>query len=157
MKRKLFFPAVSKTFNFFLLIFFVLLFLVNFNLNAHHLKIEIRGYDPLKNDGHLVILGYEFKELFKSEENFLFRYQVPINSFNGNIHLIGVEDKNVGILVFQDTDQNLNISRDFQGTIIEKYGFSLNPKKEFIQVEYEDVVFNMNSIEEDKPLIININ
>ena len=61
----------------------------------------------------------------------------------------------IGLFVFQDTDENGVFSKDFKGDPLEPYGFSLNPDKNYQNIVFEDIAFDIKKFDEVKIILRN--
>ena len=123
--------------------FFVIfqsLFVINLSYSDH---LEVKVIDFVDATSPIHIFGYDRKYYFEQNSAPLFIViESDINRFN-KINLKAFPHINIGLFVFQDTDGNGQFTTNFKGQPLEPFGFSLNPKYEFEDVVFENIVFNM--------------
>ena len=121
-------------------VIFQAFFLINLSY-SDHLEAKVTGFVDSTSPIH--IFGYDRKYYFDQNSAPLFIViEKDINKFN-KISLKAFPHINIGLFVFQDTDGNGQFTTNFKGQPLEPFGFSLNPKYEFEDVLFENIVFNM--------------
>ena len=144
---------LNKLSKFFIIIFIFQSFFMN-QAHSSHLKVNIL-IDNSYN-GKVIIEGYDRKYLFESKTAPLFIVKRDIGNINSSINLSSIPHTYIGLFVFIDLDGNNKFSLDFKGDPTEPYGFSLNPKKNYQDIKYEDIVFDTSLIEEILEISLNI-
>jgi uncharacterized protein (DUF2141 family) len=144
---------LSKLSKFFLIIFVFQSFFINQALSSH-LKVNIIVDNSY--NGQVIIEGYDRKYLFDSKNAPLFVVNRDFNDLNSPINLSPIPHTYIGLFVFIDLDGNKKFSLDFKGDPTEPYGFSLNPKKNYKNIKYEDLVFDTSLIDEILEISVNI-
>ena len=120
---------------------------------SSHLKVNIFVDNPY--NGKVIIEGYDRKYLFESKTAPLFIVKRDFSDINSSINLSTIPHTYIGLFAFIDLDGNKKFSLDFKGDPTEPYGFSLNPKKNYHDIKYEDLVFDTSSIKEILEIFVN--
>ena len=144
---------VNKLSIIFLIIFIFQSFFINKAFSSH-LKVNIIVDNSYK--GQVIIEGYDRKHLFESKTAPLFIVKRDFSDINSLINLNSIPHTYIGLFAFVDLDGNKKFSLDFKGDPTEPYGFSLNPKKNYQDIKYEDIVFENSLIEEILEISLNI-
>ena len=135
----------------FFIIFQVFLFINP--LFSDHLVVKVSGFQDATSP--IYVWGYDRKFYFDNDSAPLFMVgERDINNFN-QINLKAFPHLVVGLVVFQDIDQNGVFSKDFKGEPLEPYGFSLNPAQDYQEIVFEDIAFDMNKFEKIEINLIN--
>ena len=123
--------------------------------NSEHIKLEVI-IDGKENfsESKLIVEGYDKQLLFKGKNIPLTRQELSIKKIGKFIDIITFSHNYMGFFVYIDLNNDRKFNLDFKNDPIEPYGYSLNPKKEYKRVRYEDIVIDMNLIQE--PLKIKI-
>ena len=121
-------------------VIFQAFFVINLSY-SDHLEAKVTGFVDSTSPIH--IFGYDRKYYFENNSAPLFIViEKDINKFN-KISLKAFPHINIGLFVFQDTDGNGQFTTNFKGQPLEPFGFSLNPKYEFEDIVFENIVFDM--------------
>ena len=136
--------------------FLIIIIFQSFFMNqaqSSHLKVNI--FVDNSYNCQVIIEGYDRKHLFESKTAPLFIVKRDFSDINSSINLSSIPHTYIGLFVFIDLDGNNKFSLDFKGDPTEPYGFSLNPKKNYQDIKYEDLVFDTSSIKEILEIFIN--
>ncbi len=131
-------------FNFFLIIFIFQCFLFK-TIFANHLNISFS--DNIKFDKPIIIEAFDRKLYFEEKKLPLFTIK---NFLTENIRTISLDafpHTYIGLLAFQDINEDGELTLNYKGDPMEPYGFSLNPSRQFKEVKFEDIVFDMSNSE----------
>ncbi len=123
------------------------------NNYADHLNIKLivnKSYQA-----EIIIEGYDRKYLFEERNGPLFIINKSDIDINNNLSIKSIPHLYIGIFAFADLDGNKKFTLDFKGNPTEPYGFSLNSKKKYKEIKYEDVVFDTGLVSEDLEIKIN--
>ena len=138
------------------ILFLIIIIFQSFFINqafSSHLQVNIIVDNSYK--GQVIIEGYDRKYLFKSKTAPLFIVKRDFSDINSLINLNSIPHTYIGLFAFIDLDGNKKFSLDFKGDPTEPYGFSLNPKKNYQDIKYEDLVFDTSSIKEILEIFVN--
>jgi len=134
------------------IVIFQLFFFIN-PLFSDHLTVKVSGFQNATSP--VYVWGYDRKFYFEEESAPLFMVgERDINNFN-QINLKAFPHIIIGLFVFQDTDENGVFSKDFKGDPLEPYGFSLNPDKNYQNIVFEDIAFDIKKFDEVKIILRN--
>jgi len=137
-----------------ILIFYIFQsFLVN-KIYADHLKV-IFNVDK-SYQAEIIIEGYERKYLFESRNAPLFIINKKLDDTDKTISIKSIPHIYIGLFAFIDINGDKKFSLDFKGNPTEPYGFSLNPKKNYKDIKYEDLVFDTSVTKEILEININL-
>ena len=150
------FEVMHKQKNIFkiILIFFIFQsFLIN-KTHADHLKV-IFNVDKLYQ-AEIIVEGYDRKYLFESRNAPLFIINKKLDDTDKPISIKFIPHIYIGLFAFIDINGDKKFSLDFKGNPTEPYGFSLNPKKNYKDIRYEDLVFDISVTKEILEININL-
>jgi uncharacterized protein (DUF2141 family) len=137
-----------------ILIFYIFQsFLIN-KIYADHLKV-IFNVDK-SYQAEIIIEGYDRKYLFESRNAPLFIINKKLDDTDKPISIKSIPHIYIGLFAFIDINGDKKFSLDFKGNPSEPYGFSLNPKKNYQDIRYEDLVFDTSVTKEILEININL-
>ncbi len=120
-------------------------FFVIKTLYSSHLEVKVTGF--VNATSPIYVWGYDRKFYFDDKSAPLFMVQEnDVNNFI-NISLKSFPHIVICLFVFQDTDGNGEFTLDFKGEPLEPYGFSLNPEKNYQEIIFEEIAFDMQKFE----------
>jgi len=79
-----------------------------------------------------------------------------LDDTNKPINIKSIPHIYIGLFAFIDINGDKKFSLDFKGNPSEPYGFSLNPKKNYQDIRYEDLVFDTSVTKEILEININL-
>ena len=137
-----------------ILIFYIFQsFLIN-KIYADHLKVIFNVNKPYQAE--IIIEGYDRKYLFESRNAPLFIINKKLDDTDKPISIKSIPHIYIGLFAFIDINGDKKFSLDFKGNPTEPYGFSLNPKKNYQDIRYEDLVFDTSVTKEILEININL-
>ena len=137
-----------------ILIFYIFQsFLIN-KIYADHLKVIFNVNKSYKAE--IIIEGYDRKYLFESRNAPLFIINKKLDDTDKPISIKSIPHIYIGLFAFIDINGDKKFSLDFKGNPSEPYGFSLNPKKNYQDIRYEDLVFDTSVTKEILEININL-
>ena len=137
-----------------ILIFFIFQsFLIN-KIYADHLKVIFNVNKSYQAE--IIIEGYDRKYLFESRNAPLFIINKKLDDTDKPISIKSIPHIYIGLFAFIDINGDKKFSLDFKGNPTEPYGFSLNPKKNYQDIRYEDLVFDTSVTKEILEININL-
>ena len=137
-----------------ILIFFIFQsFLIN-KIYADHLKVIFNVNKSYQAE--IIIEGYDRKYLFESRNAPLFIMNKKLDDTDKPISIKSIPHIYIGLFAFIDINGDKKFSLDFKGNPSEPYGFSLNPKKNYQDIRYEDLVFDTSVTKEILEININL-
>lgn len=137
-----------------ILIFYILQsFLIN-KIYADHLKVIFNVNKSYQAE--IIIEGYDRKYLFESRNAPLFIINKKLDDTDKPISIKSIPHIYIGLFAFIDINGDKKFSLDFKGNPSEPYGFSLNPKKNYQDIRYEDLVFDTSVTKEILEININL-
>jgi len=137
-----------------ILIFFIFQsFLIN-KIYADHLKVIFNVNKSYQAE--IIIEGYDRKYLFESRNAPLFIINKKLDATDKLISIKSIPHIYIGLFAFIDINGDKKFSLDFKGNPTEPYGFSLNPKKNYQDIRYEDLVFDTSVTKEILEININL-
>ena len=137
-----------------ILIFYILQsFLIN-KIYADHLKVIFNVNKSYQAE--IIIEGYDRKYLFESRNAPLFIMNKKLDDTDKPINIKSIPHIYIGLFAFIDINGDKKFSLDFKGNPSEPYGFSLNPKKNYQDIRYEDLVFDTSVTKEILEININL-
>ena len=137
-----------------ILIFYIFQsFLIN-KIYADHLKVIFNVNKSYKAE--IIIEGYDRKYLFESRNAPLFIINKKLDYTDKPISIKSIPHIYIGLFAFIDINGDKKFSLDFKGNPSEPYGFSLNPKKNYQDIRYEDLVFDTSVTKEILEININL-
>jgi uncharacterized protein (DUF2141 family) len=137
-----------------ILIFYIFQsFLIN-KIYADHLKVIFNVNKPYQAE--IIIEGYDRKYLFESRNAPLFIINKKLDDTDKPISIKSIPHIYIGLFAFIDINGDKKFSLDFKGNPSEPYGFSLNPKKNYQDIRYEDLVFDTSVTKEILEININL-
>ena len=137
-----------------ILIFFIFQsFLIN-KIYADHLKVIFNVNKSYQAE--IIIEGYDRKYLFESRNAPLFIINKKLDDTDKPISIKSIPHIYIGLFAFIDINGDKKFSLDFKGNPTEPYGFSLNPKKNYQDIRYEDLVFDTSVTKEILEISINL-
>ena len=137
-----------------ILIFFIFQsFLIN-KIYADHLKVIFNVKKSYQAE--IIIEGYDRKYLFESRNAPLFIINKNLDDTDKLISIKSIPHIYIGLFAFIDINGDKKFSLDFKGNPTEPYGFSLNPKKNYKDIRYEDLVFDISVTKEILEININL-
>jgi len=137
-----------------ILIFFIFQsFLIN-KIYADHLKVIFNVNKSYQAE--IIIEGYDRKYLFESRNAPLFIINKNLDDTDKLISIKSIPHIYIGLFAFIDINGDKKFSLDFKGNPTEPYGFSLNPKKNYQDIRYEDLVFDTSVTKEILEININL-
>ena len=137
-----------------ILIFYIFQsFLIN-KIYADHLKVIFNVNKPYQTE--IIIEGYDRKYLFESRNAPLFIINKKLDDTDKPIIIKSIPHIYIGLFAFIDINGDKKFSLDFKGNPTEPYGFSLNPKKNYQDIRYEDLVFDTSVTKEILEININL-
>jgi len=138
-----------------ILIFYIFQsFLIN-KIYADHLKVIFNVNKSYQAE--IIIEGYDRKYLFESRNAPLFIINKKLDDTDKPISIKSIPHIYIGLFAFIDINGDKKFSLDFKGNPTEPYGFSLNPKKNYQDIRYEDLVFDTSVTKEILEININLN
>ena len=150
------FKVMHKLKNMFkiILIFYIFQsFLIN-KIYADHLKVIFNVNKSYQAE--IIIEGYDRKYLFESRNAPLFIINKNLDDTDKLISIKSIPHIYIGLFAFIDINGDKKFSLDFKGNPTEPYGFSLNPKKNYQDIRYEDLVFDTSVTKEILEININL-
>jgi len=150
------FKVMHKLKNMFkiILIFYIFQsFLIN-KIYADHLKVIFNVNKSYQAE--IIIEGYDRKYLFESRNAPLFIINKKLDDTDKPISIKSIPHIYIGLFAFIDVNGDKKFSLDFKGNPSEPYGFSLNPKKNYQDIRYEDLVFDTSVTKEILEININL-
>ena len=150
------FKVMHKLKNMFkiILIFYIFQsFLIN-KIYADHLKVIFNVNKSYQAE--IIIEGYDRKYLFESRNAPLFIMNKKLDDTDKPISIKSIPHIYIGLFAFIDINGDKKFSLDFKGNPSEPYGFSLNPKKNYQDIRYEDLVFDTSVTKEILEININL-
>jgi uncharacterized protein (DUF2141 family) len=150
------FKVMHKLKNMFkiILIFYIFQsFLIN-KIYADHLKVIFNVNKSYQAE--IIIEGYDRKYLFESRNAPLFIINKKLDDTDKPISIKSIPHIYIGLFAFIDINGDKKFSLDFKGNPTEPYGFSLNPKKNYQDIRYEDLVFDTSVTKEILEININL-
>ena len=150
------FKVMHKLKNMFkiILIFYIFQsFLIN-KIYADHLKVIFNVNKSYQAE--IIIEGYDRKYLFESRNAPLFIMNKKLDDTDKPINIKSIPHIYIGLFAFIDINGDKKFSLDFKGNPSEPYGFSLNPKKNYQDIRYEDLVFDTSVTKEILEININL-
>ena len=137
-----------------ILIFYIFQsFLIN-KIYADHLKVIFNVNKSYQAE--IIIEGYDRKYLFESRNAPLFIINKMLDDTDKPISIKSIPHIYIGLFAFIDINGDKKFSLDFKGNPSEPYGFSLNPKKNYQDIRYEDLVFDTSVTKEILEININL-
>ncbi len=137
-----------------ILIFYIFQsFLIN-KIYADHLKVIFNVHKSYQAE--IIIEGYDRKYLFESRNAPLFIINKKLDDTDKPISIKSIPHIYIGLFAFIDINGDKKFSLDFKGNPSEPYGFSLNPKKNYQDIRYEDLVFDTSVTKEILEININL-
>lgn len=137
-----------------ILIFYIFQsFLIN-KIYADHLKVIFNVNKSYQAE--IIIEGYDRKYLFESRNAPLFIINKKLDDTDKPISIKSIPHIYIGLFAFIDVNGDKKFSLDFKGNPSEPYGFSLNPKKNYQDIRYEDLVFDTSVTKEILEININL-
>jgi uncharacterized protein (DUF2141 family) len=137
-----------------ILIFYIFQsFLIN-KIYADHLKVIFNVNKSYQAE--IIIEGYDRKYLFESRNAPLFIINKKLDDTDKPINIKSIPHIYIGLFAFIDINGDKKFSLDFKGNPTEPYGFSLNPKKNYQDIRYEDLVFDTSVTKEILEININL-
>jgi uncharacterized protein (DUF2141 family) len=137
-----------------ILIFYIFQsFLIN-KIYADHLKVIFNVNKSYQAE--IIIEGYDRKYLFESRNAPLFIMNKKLDDTDKPISIKSIPHIYIGLFAFIDINGDKKFSLDFKGNPSEPYGFSLNPKKNYQDIRYEDLVFDTSVTKEILEININL-
>lgn len=137
-----------------ILIFYIFQsFLIN-KIYADHLKVMFNVNKSYQAE--IIIEGYDRKYLFESRNAPLFIINKKLDDTDKPISIKSIPHIYIGLFAFIDVNGDKKFSLDFKGNPSEPYGFSLNPKKNYQDIRYEDLVFDTSVTKEILEININL-
>lgn len=137
-----------------ILIFYIFQsFLIN-KIYADHLKVIFNVNKSYQAE--IIIEGYDRKYLFESRNAPLFIINKKLDDTDKPISIKSIPHIYIGLFAFIDINGDKKFSLDFKGNPTEPYGFSLNPKKNYQDIRYEDLVFDTSVTKEILEININL-
>jgi uncharacterized protein (DUF2141 family) len=137
-----------------ILIFYIFQsFLIN-KIYADHLKVMFNVNKSYQAE--IIIEGYDRKYLFESRNAPLFIMNKKLDDTDKPINIKSIPHIYIGLFAFIDINGDKKFSLDFKGNPSEPYGFSLNPKKNYQDIRYEDLVFDTSVTKEILEININL-
>tara|TARA_B110000240_G_scaffold22436_2_gene22781 strand:- start:2079 stop:2549 length:471 start_codon:yes stop_codon:yes gene_type:complete len=137
-----------------ILIFYIFQsFLIN-KIYADHLKVIFNVNKSYQAE--IIIEGYDRKYLFESRNAPLFIMNKKLDDTDKPINIKSIPHIYIGLFAFIDINGDKKFSLDFKGNPTEPYGFSLNPKKNYQDIRYEDLVFDTSVTKEILEININL-
>lgn len=137
-----------------ILIFYIFQsFLIN-KIYADHLKVIFNVNKSYQ--AAIIIEGYDRKYLFESRNAPLFIINKKLDDTDKPISIKSIPHIYIGLFAFIDINGDKKFSLDFKGNPSEPYGFSLNPKKNYQDIRYEDLVFDTSVTKEILEININL-
>ena len=137
-----------------ILIFYIFQsFLIN-KIYADHLKVIFNVNKSYQAE--IIIEGYDRKYLFESRNAPLFIINKKLDDTDKPISIKSIPHIYIGLFAFIDINGDKKFSLDFKGNPSEPYGFSLNPKKNYQDIRYEDLVFDTSVTKEILEININL-
>jgi uncharacterized protein (DUF2141 family) len=137
-----------------ILIFYIFQsFLIN-KIYADHLKVIFNVNKSYQAE--IIIEGYDRKYLFESRNAPLFIMNKKLDDTDKPINIKSIPHIYIGLFAFIDINGDKKFSLDFKGNPSEPYGFSLNPKKNYQDIRYEDLVFDTSVTKEILEININL-
>ena len=137
-----------------ILIFYIFQsFLIN-KIYADHLKVMFNVNKSYQAE--IIIEGYDRKYLFESRNAPLFIINKKLDDTDKPISIKSIPHIYIGLFAFIDINGDKKFSLDFKGNPSEPYGFSLNPKKNYQDIRYEDLVFDTSVTKEILEININL-
>ena len=137
-----------------ILIFYIFQsFLIN-KIYADHLKVIFNVKKSYQAE--IIIEGYDRKYLFESRDAPLFIINKKLDDTDKPISIKSIPHIYIGLFAFIDVNGDKKFSLDFKGNPTEPYGFSLNPKKNYQDIRYEDLVFDTSVTKEILEININL-
>ena len=137
-----------------ILIFYIFQsFLIN-KIYADHLKVFFNVDKSYQAE--IIIEGYDRKYLFESRNAPLFIINKKLDDTDKPISIKSIPHIYIGLFAFIDVNGDKKFSLDFKGNPTEPYGFSLNPKKNYQDIRYEDLVFDTSVTKEILEISINL-
>tara|TARA_B110000467_G_scaffold164182_1_gene192391 strand:+ start:124 stop:594 length:471 start_codon:yes stop_codon:yes gene_type:complete len=137
-----------------ILIFYILQsFLIN-KIYADHLKVIFNVNKSYQAE--IIIEGYDRKYLFESRNAPLFIINKKLDDTDKPISIKSIPHIYIGLFAFIDINGDKKFSLDFKGNPTEPYGFSLNSKKNYQDIRYEDLVFDTSVTKEILEININL-
>ena len=137
-----------------ILIFYIFQsFLIN-KIYADHLKVIFNVNKSYQAE--IIIEGYDRKYLFESRNAPLFIINKKLDDTDKPISIKSIPHIYIGLFAFIDINGDKKFSLDFKGNPSEPYGFSLNPKKNYQDIRYEDLVFDTSVTKEILEISINL-
>ncbi len=144
---------IKNIINIILIIYIFQYFLIN-NAYAEHLKVI---FDVDKSyQAEIIIEGYDRKYLFERRNAPLFIINKKLDDTANPISIKSIPHIYIGLFAFIDINGDKKFNLDFKGNPNEPYGFSLNPKKNYEDIRYEDLVFDTSVIKEILEININL-
>ena len=128
-------------------------FLIN-KIYADHLKVIFNVNKSYQAE--IIIEGYDRKYLFESRNAPLFIINKKLDDTDKPISIKSIPHIYIGLFAFIDINGDKKFSLDFKGNPTEPYGFSLNPKKNYQDIRYEDLVFDTSVTKEILEININL-
>ena len=128
-------------------------FLIN-KIYADHLKVIFNVNKSYQAE--IIIEGYDRKYLFESRNAPLFIINKKLDDTDKPISIKSIPHIYIGLFAFIDINGDKKFSLDFKGNPTEPYGFSLNPKKNYQDIRYEDLVFDTSVTKEILEISINL-
>ena len=128
-------------------------FLIN-KIYADHLKVIFNVNKSYQAE--IIIEGYDRKYLFESRNAPLFIINKNLDDTDKLISIKSIPHIYIGLFAFIDINGDKKFSLDFKGNPTEPYGFSLNPKKNYQDIRYEDLVFDTSVTKEILEININL-
>ena len=137
-----------------ILIFYIFQsFLIN-KIYADHFKVIFNVNKSYQAE--IIIEGYDRKYLFESRNAPLFIINKKLDDTDKPISIKSIPHIYIGLFAFIDINGDKKFSLDFKGNQSEPYGFSLNPKKNYQDIRYEDLVFDTSVTKEILEININL-
>ena len=137
-----------------ILIFYIFQsFLIN-KIYADHLKVIFNVNKSYQAE--IIIEGYDRKYLFESRNAPLFIINKKLDDTDKPISIKSIPHIYIGLFAFIYVNGDKKFSLDFKGNPSEPYGFSLNPKKNYQDIRYEDLVFDTSVTKEILEININL-
>ena len=137
-----------------ILIFYIFQsFLIN-KIYADHLKVIFNVNKSYQAE--IIVEGYDRKYLFESRNAPLFIINKKLDDTDKPINIKSIPHIYIGLFAFIDINGDKKFSLDFKGNPTEPYGFSLNPKKNYKDIRYEDLVFDISVTKEILEININL-
>ena len=133
---------------------YILLIKKDWKIYADHLKVIFNVNKSYQAE--IIIEGYDRKYLFESRNAPLFIINKKLDDTDKPISIKSIPHIYIGLFAFIDINGDKKFSLDFKGNPSEPYGFSLNPKKNYQDIRYEDLVFDTSVTKEILEININL-